>query len=85
MPENKAATQNFRTLVKNKKYKLRIVQEIAQKWEDSPVQFKDGAMTKKASWDEIETFLKQKGVNTEIIGTSDADIEAWIHTNITCK
>ena len=85
VPENRAATQNFRTLVKNKKYKLRIVQEIAQKWEDSPVQFKDGAMTKKASWDEIETFLKQKGANTEVIGTSDADIEAWIHTNITCK
>lgn len=85
IPGNKAATQDFRTLVKDKRYKMRVLQEIAKKWEDSPIQFKDGAMTKTASWDEITSFLKSKGANTEVIGTSDADIEAWIHTNITCK
>ena len=78
VPESNATTQDFRTLVKNKKYKMRIVQEIAQKWEDSPVQFKDGAMSKTASWDVIIDFLKEKGVNTETIGTSDSAIEAWL-------
>jgi hypothetical protein len=84
IPGNKAATQDFRTLAKNKKYKMRLLQKIAQKWKDSPVQFEDGAMIKKVSWDEIISFLKKKGVNTKVIGTTDTAIEAWIHTNITC-
>ena len=85
VPENNAAVQNFRTLVKNKKYKMRVIQEIAQKWEDSPIKFENGAMVKSASWDVVEKFLKDKGVNVEVIGTSDADIEAWIAEDIICK
>ena len=85
-PENQAATQDFKTLAKNKKYKRRLIQEISDKWEDAPVKLDaQGTPIRSASVDTIIDFLKQKGVNTEVIGTTDADIEAWIHTEITCK
>lgn len=84
--ETQGKTQDFKTLAKNKKYKMDIYKKISDKWADSPIKFgENGKVEKSATVDQIVKFLKEKGVNTEVIGTEDADIEAWIHTNITCK
>lgn len=72
--EHKAATQKFSDLIKDKKYMLRVMKLVRNKWKDAP---------KKIA--ELEKFLKDKNVEVDAIGTSDKDVEAWIRTIEDCR
>lgn len=72
--EHKAATQKFSDLIKDKKYMLRIMKLVRNKWKDAP---------KKIA--ELEKFLRDKNVEVDAIGTSENDVEAWIRTIEDCR
>lgn len=72
--EHKAATQKFSDLIKDKKYMLRVMKLVRNKWKDAP---------KKIA--ELEKFLRDKNVEVDAIGTSKNDIEAWIKTIEDCR
>ena len=72
--EGKAATQKFSDLIKDRKYMMPIYQIIKNKWPEAPSKI-----------DELTQFLSQKGVNVDMIGTSEADIDAWIRTLRDCR
>ena len=72
--EGKAATQKFSDLIKDRKYMMPIYQIIKNKWSEAPSKI-----------DELTQFLNQKGVNVDMIGTSEADIDAWIRTLRDCR
>lgn len=72
--EHKAATQKFSDLIKDKKYMLRVMKLVRNKWKDAP---------KKIA--ELEKFLRDKSVEVDVIGTSEKDIEAWIRTIEDCR
>lgn len=78
-----SAVQTFKQLSKNKKYKARLLERIS-KMEGSPVKFSENGKINKVKPEDIEEYLKNKGVPLNNIGTSDADIEAWIHTYLIC-
>ena len=72
--EHKAATQKFSDLIKNKKYMLRIMKLVRNKWKDAPKKIAD-----------LEKFLRDKNVEVDAIGTSENDVEAWIKTIEDCR
>lgn len=72
--EHKAATQKFSDLIKDKKYMLRVMKLVRNKWKDAP---------KKIA--ELEKFLRDKNVEVDVIGTSENDVEAWIRTIEDCR
>lgn len=72
--EHKAATQKFSDLIKDKKYMLRIMKLVRNKWKDAPKKIV-----------ELEKFLRNKNVEIDAIGTSENDIEAWIRTIEDCR
>lgn len=72
--EYKAATQKFSDIIKDKKYMLRVMKLVRNKWKDAP---------KKIA--ELEKFLRDKNVEVDAIGTSDKDVEAWIRTIEDCR
>ena len=72
--EYKAATQKFSDLIKDKKYMLRIMKLVRNKWKDAPKKIV-----------ELEKFLRNKNVEVDAIGTSENDIEAWIRTIEDCR
>lgn len=72
--EHKAATQKFSDLIKDKKYMLRVMKLVRNKWKDAP---------KKIA--ELEKFLRNKNVEVDAIGTSENDVEAWIRTIEDCR
>lgn len=72
--EHKAATQKLFDLVKDKKYMLRVVKLIRNKWKDAPKKIVD-----------LEKFLRDKNVEVDAIGTSENDVEAWIRTIEDCR
>ena len=72
--EHKAATQKFSDLIKDKKYMLRIMKLVRNKWKDAPKKIVD-----------LEKFLRDKNVEVDVIGTSENDIEAWIRTIEDCR
>lgn len=72
--EHKAATQKFSDLIKDKKYMLRVMKLVRNKWKDAP---------KKIA--ELEKFLRDKNVEVDAIGTSEKDVEAWIRTIEDCR
>mgnify|MGYP002710946663 CR=1 FL=1 len=72
--EHKAATQKFSDLIKNKKYMLRIMKLVRNKWKDAPKKIVD-----------LEKFLRDKNVEVDAIGTSENDVEAWIRTIEDCR
>lgn len=72
--EHKAATQKFSDLIKDKKYMLRVMKLVRNKWNDAP---------KKIA--ELEKFLRDKNVEVDAIGTSENDVEAWIRTIEDCR
>lgn len=72
--EHKAATQKFSDLIKDKKYMLRVMKLVRNKWKDAP---------KKIA--ELEKFLRDKNVEVDAIGTSENDVEAWIRTIEDCR
>lgn len=72
--EHKAATQEFSDLIKDKKYMLRVMKLVRNKWKDAPKKIAD-----------LEEFLKDKNVEVDAIGTSENDVEAWIRTIEDCR
>lgn len=72
--EHKAATQKFSDLIKDKKYMLRVMKLVRNKWKDAPKKIVD-----------LEKFLRDKNVEVEAIGTSEKDVEAWIRTIEDCR
>lgn len=72
--EHKAATQKFSDLIKDKKYMLRVMKLVRNKWKDAP---------KKIA--ELEKFLRDKNVEVDAIGTSENDVEAWTRTIEDCR
>ena len=72
--EHKAATQKFSDLIKDKKYMLRVMKLVRNKWKDAP---------KKIA--ELEKFLRDKNIEVDAIGTSENDVEAWIRTIEDCR
>lgn len=71
---DRKGTQTFAELRNNPKYKRRITMALMTKWKDAP---KD--------MDILMDYLRKQNVEVDAIGTSDADIEAWIKTNIECR
>ena len=78
-----SAVQTFKQLSKNKKYKARLLERIS-KMKGSPVKFSENGKINAVKPEAIEEYLKNKGVPLNNIGTSEADIEAWIHTYLIC-
>ena len=72
--EHKAATQKFSDLIKDKKYMLRVMKLVRNKWKDAPKKIAD-----------LEKFLRNKNVEIDAIGTSENDVEAWIRTIEDCR
>lgn len=72
--EHKAATQKFSDLIKDKKYMLRVMKLVRNKWKDTPKKIAD-----------LEKFLREKDVEVDAIGTSENDVEAWIRTIEDCR
>lgn len=72
--EHKAATQKFSDLIKDKKYMLRVMKLVRNKWKDAP---------KKIA--ELEKFLRDKNVEVDAIDTSENDVEAWLRTIEDCR
>lgn len=72
--EYKAATQKFSDLIKDKKYMLRVMKLVRNKWKDAPKKIAD-----------LEKFLRDKNVEVDAIGTSENDVEAWIRTIEDCR
>nr|DAK84485.1 MAG TPA: chromosome segregation ATPase [Caudoviricetes sp.] len=72
--EHKAATQKFSDLIKDKKYMLRVMKLVRNKWKDAPKKIAD-----------LEKFLRDKNVEVDAIGTTENDIEAWIRTIEDCR
>lgn len=72
--EHKAATQKFSDLIKDKKYMLRVMKLVRDKWKDAPKKIAD-----------LEKFLRDKNVEVDAIGTSENDVEAWIRTIEDCR
>lgn len=71
---HKAATQKFSDLIKDKKYMLRVMKLVRNKWNDAPKKIAD-----------LEKFLRDKNVEVDAIGTTENDIEAWIRTIEDCR
>ena len=72
--ERKAATQKFSDLIKDKKYMLRVMKLVRNKWKDAPKKIAD-----------LEKFLREKNVEVDAVGTTENDIEAWIRTIEDCR
>lgn len=72
--EHKAATLKFSDLIKDKKYMLRVMKLVRNKWKDAPKKIAD-----------LEKFLRDKNVEVDAIGTSENDVEAWIRTIEDCR
>lgn len=72
--EHKAATEKFSNLIKDKKYMLRVMKLVRNKWKDAPKKIVD-----------LEKFLREKDVEVDAIGTSENDVEAWIRTIEDCR
>lgn len=71
---HKAGTQKFSDLIKDKKYMLRVMKLVRNKWKDTPKKIAD-----------LEKFLRDKNVEVDAIGTSEKDVEAWIRTIEDCR
>lgn len=74
-----SSTQTFKQLSKNKKYKS-VVFEAISKMPDSPVKFNEKGKLAPVTTEEIENYLKSMKIPIDAIGTSDTDIQAWLHT-----
>lgn len=72
--EHKAATEKFSDLIKDKKYMLRVMKLVRNKWKDAPKKIVD-----------LEKFLREKDVEVDAIGASENDVEAWIRTIEDCR
>lgn len=74
-----SSTQTFKQLSKNKKYKSAVFEAIS-KMPDSPVKFNEKGKLAPVTTEAIENYLKSMKIPIDAIGTSDTDIQAWLHT-----
>lgn len=74
-----SSTQTFKQLSKNKKYKAAVFEAI-NRMPDSPVKFNEKGKLAPVTTEEIENYLKSMKIPIDAIGTSDTDIQAWLHT-----
>ena len=74
-----SSTQTFKQLSKNKKYKSAVFKAIS-KMPDSPVKFNEKGKLAPVTTEEIENYLKSMKIPIDAIGTSNTDIQAWLHT-----
>lgn len=77
--DDKKAVQSFGDMVKEKKNKLRVMKMVMEKqkkgeWKDAPRDVK-----------KMEDYMRKKNINVDAIGTSEADIEAWMKTVEECR
>ena len=74
--EHKANTQTFGELLNNSDFgrMIQIMNVIKTKWSDAP-----------SDINQLSKFLKEKNVDVDAIGTSEADIQAWIKTMEDCR
>jgi hypothetical protein len=79
-----SATQTFKQLSKNKKYKARVL-DIVSKIPNSPLKFGDKGKILAGTTEEITEFLRGLNMEVDAIGTSETDIEAWIQTLENCR
>lgn len=70
----KGNTQTLNDLVKSKAYRVRVITTVRNKWPQAPTKIT-----------ELEQFLKNKNVEVDAIGTSEADVQAWIKTLEDCR
>lgn len=70
----KGNTQTLNDLVKSKAYRVRVITTVRNKWPQAPTKIT-----------ELEQFLKDKNVEVDAIGTSEADVQAWIKTLEDCR
>ena len=61
-------------LVKSKAYRVRVITTIKNKWPQAPTKIT-----------ELEQFLRDKNIEVDAIGTSEADVQAWIKTLEDCR
>lgn len=67
-------TQTMNDLVKSKAYRVRVITTIKNKWPQAPTKIT-----------ELEQFLRNKNIEVDAIGTSEADVQAWIKTLEDCR
>ena len=67
-------TQTLNDLVKSKAYRVRVIATIKNKWPQAPTKIT-----------ELEQFLRGKNIEVDAIGTSEADVQAWIKTLEDCR
>lgn len=72
-PAEHPTTQTFQQLIKNRKFMGKIFKTLKAKWPTASMKPKD-----------LEKLLRDNDIDVDTIGTSDKDIEAWIHT-IECR
>lgn len=73
-PAVQGQTQTFEQLINRKEQQDRVYDVIFTKWEDAPMEDT-----------ELKQFLKQKNIDVDTIGTTQADIDAWIKTIEDCR
>ena len=73
-PVVQGQTQTFEQLINRKEQQDRVYDVIFTKWEDAPMEDT-----------ELKQFLKQKNIDVDTIGTTQADIDAWIKTIEDCR
>ena len=79
-------TQTFEELTRDRGWKYKIFQLLSDKFEDSPIKMDDkGKIVKSAKRDVLTQFLKEKKIEVDAIGTSKADIDAWLKTIEECR
>lgn len=69
-----STTQSFETLYRSPKQMTAIISLIKSKWKDAPTKSKEAA-----------EYLRKKGIEVDAIGTTQADIDAWIKTIKDCR
>lgn len=67
-------TQTFDTLLNTPKHKIKILMLLRQKFKDAPKDIK-----------QLKEFLRAKDIEVDAIGTSQADIDAWMKTIRDCR
>lgn len=70
----KDSTQTFQTLMSKLKSRMKVTSLVKKKWKDAPKDIK-----------ELEKFLKEKGIETDSIGTFEEDIKTWLDTIENCR
>ena len=67
-------TQTLNDLVKSRTDRVRVITTIKNKWSQAPINII-----------ELEQFLRDKNIEVDAIGTSEADVQAWIKTLEDCR